>query len=262
MVGCVAEGGAAGQDLLELRCLVVGETVGMAGEPVMLLAPAGGNRVPLIAQLVQADEDTVRGVIHRFNEICPACLDLRWAGGRPRLLSTDDEDFVIQAATARPAGHRAHWSARGVQRPLQAGHRCPANRHTTSSRKNAELECGTVPRHSGRVRERGPGPHRTHAVVEVLGGNMRHDLDTFEPGGTGLGLHMRHEQPSDTPPLHVVGNEQQVELRWSEDERVEPEDPASMLVGTDGHKDPVGLDVIRTDPVARNRGSVLALIGA
>ncbi|POX58103.1 hypothetical protein C3492_39740 [Streptomyces sp. Ru62] len=27
------------------------------------------NRAPVIAQLVQADEDTVRDVIHRFNEI-------------------------------------------------------------------------------------------------------------------------------------------------------------------------------------------------
>jgi hypothetical protein len=31
--------------------------------------------VPVIAQLVQADEDTVRDVIHRFNEIGLACLD-------------------------------------------------------------------------------------------------------------------------------------------------------------------------------------------
>jgi hypothetical protein len=46
---------------------------------MMLPASAGGNRVPVIAQLVQADEDTVR-----------ACLDPRWAGGRPRLLSPDD----------------------------------------------------------------------------------------------------------------------------------------------------------------------------
>ncbi|SNT11922.1 hypothetical protein SAMN05216276_102546 [Streptosporangium subroseum] len=36
---------------------------------MMLPASAGGNRVPVIAQLVQADEDTVRDVIHRFNEI-------------------------------------------------------------------------------------------------------------------------------------------------------------------------------------------------
>ncbi|MGR6319025.1 helix-turn-helix domain-containing protein [Micromonospora soli] len=42
---------------------------------MMLLASVGGNRVPVIAQLVQADEDTVRDVIHRFNQIGPACLD-------------------------------------------------------------------------------------------------------------------------------------------------------------------------------------------
>jgi transposase len=59
----------------------------------MLLASAGGNRVPVIAQLVAADEDTVRDVIHRFNEIGLAALDPQWAGGRPRQLSDDDEDF-------------------------------------------------------------------------------------------------------------------------------------------------------------------------
>lgn len=69
---------------------------------MMLLASAGGNRVPVIAQLVQADEDTVRDVIHRFNEIGLAALDPRWAGGRPRLLSPDDEDFVVQTASTRP----------------------------------------------------------------------------------------------------------------------------------------------------------------
>src|ERR1700741_811107 len=69
---------------------------------MMLLASAGGNRVPVIAQLVQADEDTVRDVIHRFNEIGLACLDPQWAGGRPRLLKPDDEDFVIQTAIPRP----------------------------------------------------------------------------------------------------------------------------------------------------------------
>ncbi len=36
---------------------------------MMMLASAGGNRVPVIAKLVQADEDTIRDVIHRFNEI-------------------------------------------------------------------------------------------------------------------------------------------------------------------------------------------------
>ncbi|WP_456318717.1 helix-turn-helix domain-containing protein [Actinacidiphila soli] len=53
---------------------------------MMLLASAGG----------------VRDVIHRFNEIGLACLDPKWAGGRPRLLSADDEDFVVATATTRP----------------------------------------------------------------------------------------------------------------------------------------------------------------
>lgn len=91
---------------------------------------------------------------------------------------------------------------------------------------------------------------------------MRHDLDTVEPGGTGLGLHVRDEQPSSTTSLRFVSDEQQVELRWSEDERVEPEDPASMLVGADGYEGAVGLDVIRTDPEARHGGCVLTLVGA
>ncbi|WP_405652459.1 IS630 family transposase [Streptomyces sp. NBC_00019] len=84
---------------------------------MMPLASVGGNRVPVIAQLVQADEDTVRDVIHRFNEIGLACLDPQWAGGRPRLLSTDDEDFVIQTATTRPGklGQPfTRWSLRKV----------------------------------------------------------------------------------------------------------------------------------------------------
>lgn len=91
---------------------------------------------------------------------------------------------------------------------------------------------------------------------------MRHDLDAVEPGGTGLGLHVRDEQSSNTPSLRFVSDEQQVELRWSEDERVEPEDPASGLVGADGYEGSVGLDVIRTDPVARDCGCVLTLVSA
>lgn len=90
---------------------------------------------------------------------------------------------------------------------------------------------------------------------------MRHDHDTVEPRGTGLGLHVRDEQSSDTPSLRLVVDEQQVELRWIEDERVEPEDPASLLVGADGHEGAVGLEVVGSDPVARDCGRVLALVG-
>lgn len=91
----------------------------------MLLASAGGNRVPVIAQLVQADEDTVREVIHRFNEIGLACLDPQWAGGRPRLLSDDDEELVIQTATTRPTKlgqPLTRWSIRKLAAYLRRVH--------------------------------------------------------------------------------------------------------------------------------------------
>jgi hypothetical protein len=52
---------------------------------MMLLAWAGGNRVLVIVELVAADEDTVRGVFHRFNQVRLACLDSQWAGGSRRL---------------------------------------------------------------------------------------------------------------------------------------------------------------------------------
>ena len=82
-----------------------------AGEPVrsirlrramVVLASAGGNTVPAIARLVQADEDTIRQVIHRFNEMGMACLDPQWAGGRPRQISPDEEQFIVETANTRP----------------------------------------------------------------------------------------------------------------------------------------------------------------
>ncbi len=92
---------------------------------MMILAFAGGNRVPVIAQLVQADEDTVRDVIHRFNGIGLACLDPQWAGGRPRLLNPEDENFVVQTATTRPTklGQPfTRWSLRKLAAYLRKVH--------------------------------------------------------------------------------------------------------------------------------------------
>ena len=67
----------------------------------VVLASAGGNRVPVIAQLVATSEDRVREMIHRFNELGMASLDPQWAGGRPRRITTDDEAFIV--ATAQSA---------------------------------------------------------------------------------------------------------------------------------------------------------------
>jgi transposase len=95
----------------------------------MIMASASGTPVPAIARLVAADEDTVRDVIHDFNARGLGALDPRWAGGRPRLLSDDDVEFVVATATDRPAVHGLpfeQWSLRKLAAHLaRCDHRCP-----------------------------------------------------------------------------------------------------------------------------------------
>jgi transposase len=82
---------------------------------MIIMASASGTPVPAIARLVAADEDTVRDVIHAFNDKGLAALDPRWAGGRPRLITDDDIAFVVTTATTRPVklGQPfTHWSLR------------------------------------------------------------------------------------------------------------------------------------------------------
>jgi transposase len=82
---------------------------------LIIMASASGNAVQAIAGLVQADEDTVREVIHRFNQLGLRALDPQWAGGRPRLISAEDEAFIVQTATTRPEKLDrpfTHWSIR------------------------------------------------------------------------------------------------------------------------------------------------------
>jgi transposase len=90
-----------GQKLQRLVRRGTGSTVRLR-RAMVVLASAGGNTVPVIARLVQADEDSVRQVIHRFNEMGMPSLDPQWAGGRPRQISPDDEQFIVMTASTRP----------------------------------------------------------------------------------------------------------------------------------------------------------------
>nr|WP_304598552.1 helix-turn-helix domain-containing protein [Plantactinospora sp. BC1] len=54
---------------------------------MIIMASAPGTPVTSIARLVAAHEDTVRDVIHLFNEIGLRALDPRWAGGEDRTSS-------------------------------------------------------------------------------------------------------------------------------------------------------------------------------
>ena len=75
----------------------------------------------VIARLVQTSPDRVREMIHRFNEMGMASLDPRWAGGRPRRITIDDESFIVETARKRPAQVGApfsHCSLRELRRWL------------------------------------------------------------------------------------------------------------------------------------------------
>ncbi len=86
---------------------------------VMVRASAVGIRVPVIARLLAADPDTVRDVIHAFNDNGFDALDPHWGGGRPRRITADDEDYLVRVASTRPrtVGRPfAHWLA--TRRPV------------------------------------------------------------------------------------------------------------------------------------------------
>jgi transposase len=99
---------------------------------LIIMASSSGTPVPAIARLAAADEDTVRDVVHAFNEKGLAALDPRWAGGRPRLISDDDVEVIVTAAATRPEKLGlpfTHWSlrklaaclARDATRPVAIG---------------------------------------------------------------------------------------------------------------------------------------------
>jgi transposase len=82
---------------------------------MIIMASASGTPAAAIARLVAADQDTVRDVIHLFNQKGLAALDPQWAGGRPRLISDGDIKFTVTAATTRPGKLGlpfTHWSVR------------------------------------------------------------------------------------------------------------------------------------------------------
>src|SRR2546430_16781390 len=57
---------------------------------------------PQIARMWMTDESHVRKVIHDFNEHGFESLRPRFRGGRPRRISTDDEQRIVAGAGARP----------------------------------------------------------------------------------------------------------------------------------------------------------------
>jgi len=68
----------------------------------ILLASNTLMSVPQIARMWMTDESQVRKVIHEFNERGFESLRPRFGGGRPRRISSDDEQRIVAIAGARP----------------------------------------------------------------------------------------------------------------------------------------------------------------
>jgi transposase len=81
----------------------------------MILASAGGTPAPAVARLTAAHENTVRDVIHRFNDEGLAVIEPHWGTGRPRRIGADDEEHIVKTAKTRPKAlgcAYTHWSTR------------------------------------------------------------------------------------------------------------------------------------------------------
>ena len=75
---------------------------------MIIMASASGTLVPAIARLVAADEDTVRDVIHLFNERGLAALDPQWAEAVPARSLTRPSGL----SSRRPGPGRRSWASR------------------------------------------------------------------------------------------------------------------------------------------------------
>lgn len=69
---------------------------------MILLASNTLMSAPEIARMLLTDESHVRKVIHDFNQRGFESLRPRFRGGRPRRISTDDEQRIVAVAGARP----------------------------------------------------------------------------------------------------------------------------------------------------------------
>jgi transposase len=87
----------------------------------ILLASATLMSPPEIARMWMTDESHVRKVIHDFNERGFDSLRPRFGGGRPRRISSDDEQRIVAIAGARPDSLGVpftRWSLRKLSRYL------------------------------------------------------------------------------------------------------------------------------------------------
>ena len=171
----------------------------------LIMASSSGTPVSAIARLVAADEDTVRDVIHTFNQRGLAALDPQWAGGRPRQISDDDIAFIARdghhppgrggcpvlalerTETRRPPGPPRSRPAGPGRAPATAGdpprapHQLPADPDVEGIHR------------PGQGREARPDRVRDQPLPDVL---LRHPTRATPPLGPPPGPRFRSTSPS------------------------------------------------------------------
>ena len=169
---------------------------------MIIMASASGTPVPAIARLVAADEDTVRDVIHAFNERGLAALDPQWAGGRPRLISDDESTFIVATATTRPKtlGLPVHPLERPQARRLPAP--------TTRSGRVVRRRPGTAaaaPARRTRSPSSAPGPGRSPRDPDKDAKLDRIEQVTSRVPGPVLRLRPVRAAVDPAQPRHLLG---------------------------------------------------------
>ena len=96
-----------GQQLLRITRRGTGSPIRLR-RAMVVLASAGGNTVPAIARLVQADEDTIRQVIHRFNEMGLAVWTLSGRVAVP----AESLRMMSGSSSRRPRPASRRWTRR------------------------------------------------------------------------------------------------------------------------------------------------------
>jgi len=133
------------------------------------MASASGTSVPAIARLIAADSDTVRDVIHAFNDRGLAMLAPRWGPGRPRRIADAEIAVVVATAQTRPARLGlpfTHWSIRKLTAYLDGdyGRQDPAWVPTHPIRIGRERVRRILHEHDISFQRTRTTYHRTHGI--------------------------------------------------------------------------------------------------
>src|SRR5436190_21694822 len=171
----------------------------------ILLASATAMSAREIAELWLTDESHVRKVIHDFNAHGFDSLRPRFRGGRPRRISTDDEQRIVAVAGARPdtlGVPLTRWSlAKLSEHPSREGIAVSAAHLAGVGRGGSLLPTHTLLESEPRPRLRGQGGTGARALSQPA---RRRGGDQLRRDGAGQPLSPPRPRLGPTPPARAA----------------------------------------------------------